>query len=96
LSWSISLTIYNKNADIPIIAFNIDDVHPHDAATCFDQDNICIRAGHHCAQLVSKWLKCTGTLRASIYLYNDKNDIDKFVISVKETIKLFQKLEGVQ
>lgn len=90
------VTVYNQNADIPIITFNVDGVHPHDAATCFDQEQICIRAGHHCAQLVSKFLKCTGTLRASIYLYNDKNDIDRFVDTLEKTIELFRKLDGEQ
>ena len=47
------VTIYNKSADLSIISFNINGVHPHDAATLFDENNICIRAGHHCAQLVS-------------------------------------------
>ncbi|NLD26318.1 MAG: SufS family cysteine desulfurase [Acholeplasmataceae bacterium] len=89
-----NLTIYNPGADIAIIAFNLKGIHPHDAATCFDQDQICLRAGHHCAQLVSKWLKCEGTLRASIYVYNSKEDIDRFLASIKKTIALFQKLEG--
>ena len=88
------ITVYNKTADIPIITFNVNGVHPHDAATCFDQNEICIRAGHHCAQLVSKFLKCTGTLRASIYLYNDKSDIDRFVDTLQKTIELFRKLDG--
>lgn len=88
------LTVYNPNADIAIIAFNIDGVHPHDAATCFDEEQICIRAGHHCAQLVTRWLKCIGTLRASIYLYNNKEDIDCFIKTIKKTISLFKKLEG--
>jgi cysteine desulfurase/selenocysteine lyase len=88
------LTIYNPGADIAIIAFNLNGIHPHDAATCFDEEQICLRAGHHCAQLVSKWLKCEGTLRASIYLYNSREDIDRFVASVRKTIALFQKLEG--
>jgi len=88
------LIIYNKNSDIGIISFNIEGVHPHDAATCFDDNNICIRAGHHCAQLVSKWLDCAGTLRASMYIYNNYEDIDKFVDAVKSTIDLFRRLEG--
>lgn len=88
------LEIYNKNADIGIFSFNIKGVHPHDAATCFDEKQICLRAGHHCAQLVTRWLNCVGTLRASFYIYNDKNDIDIFVETIKEVIELFKKLEG--
>lgn len=85
------ITIYNKESDAPIIAFNIDGVHPHDASTLFDENNICLRAGHHCAQLVTKWLKVNGTLRASIYIYNTKEDIDKFVKVVKENVEFFSR-----
>ena len=85
------ITIYNKDSDAPIIAFNIDGVHPHDASTLFDENNICLRAGHHCAQLVTKWLKVNGTLRASLYIYNTKSDIDKFVKVVKENVEFFSR-----
>lgn len=88
------LEIYNLNADIGILSFNIKGVHPHDAATCYDDLGICLRAGHHCAQLVTRWLHCVGTLRASLHIYNDFNDIDRFVEATKETIKLFTRLEG--
>jgi len=84
------ITIYNKTSDVGIISFNVDGVHPHDAATFFDEANICIRAGHHCAQLITKWLKCVGTLRASIYIYNTCEDIDKFVEVVKQTVDFFK------
>lgn len=90
-----NITIYNKNADIGIIAFNIDGVHPHDASTLFDEREICLRAGHHCAQLVSRWLKCNGTLRASMFIYNDYQDIDKFVQTVKDTIAFFGQFNEV-
>ena len=88
------LTVYNKTADVAIIAFNIDGVHPHDAATIFDERNICLRAGHHCAQLITKWLACIGTLRASIYLYNTKEDIDAFVQTVEDAVRFFKGLMG--
>ena len=83
------VTIYNKTSETPIIAFNIDGVHPHDASTLFDQNNICLRAGHHCAQLLTKWLKVNGTLRASFYIYNTKEDVEKFVFAIKENVKFF-------
>lgn len=88
------LTIYNKTAEVAIISFNVNGVHPHDAITIFDEYNIAMRAGHHCAQLITKWLKCIGTLRASLYIYNDYNDIDKFVNVLKEVVEYFKQFEG--
>ena len=88
------ITIYNKNPELPIIAFNINGVHPHDAATLFDQANICLRAGHHCAQLLTKWLGVYGTLRGSFYIYNTYEDCDKFIKTVKEAVLFFKKING--
>lgn len=84
------VTIYNRHTDTGIIAFNIDKAHPHDAATIFDEHHIALRAGHHCAQLIIKWLECVGTLRACIYIYNDYQDIDKFIEAVEEAAKYFE------
>ena len=84
------ITIYNKNPELPIIAFNIDGVHPHDAATIFDEAGICLRAGHHCAQLLTKWLNTNGTLRGSFYIYNTIEDCDKFVETVKKAVVFFK------
>ena len=88
------ITIYNKNPELPIIAFNINGVHPHDAATLFDEANICLRAGHHCAQLLTKWLGVTGTLRGSFYIYNTIEDCDKFINTVIDAVKFFEKING--
>lgn len=84
------VTIYNKTSDVGIISFNVDGVHPHDAASFFDEASICLRAGHHCAQLITKWLKCVGTLRASFFIYNTKEDVDKFITVVKQTVEFFK------
>ena len=62
-----NVIIYNESAETGIISFNIDGVHPHDAASVFDKNDVCIRAGHHCAQLITKWLDTIGTVRASFY-----------------------------
>lgn len=86
------VTIYNKTADVPIISFNITGVHPHDASTLFDEAGICLRAGHHCAQLITKWLNCIGTLRGSFYIYNTKEDADKFIEKVKEAVEFFKRM----
>ena len=76
------ITIYNPTADNPVIAFNVDGVHPHDIATMLDTHKVSVRAGHHCAQLVSKFLGVNSTLRASFHLYNDITDCDVFVSSI--------------
>jgi len=73
------ITIYNEKSDIGIINFNVDGVHPHDIATFYDAHGICIRAGHHCAQLLMSWLNQVSTLRASIYLYSTEEEIDRFI-----------------
>lgn len=84
------IIVYNKTSDTGIITFNIDGVHPHDAVTFFDGDNICMRAGHHCAQLIIKWLEVLATLRVSFYLYNTIEDCDKFIESVKNARDFFK------
>lgn len=68
---------------IGVVAFTIDDVHPHDISTILDADNIAIRAGNHCAQPLHRFYNLSSTCRASIYLYNTKDDIDKLVSSLK-------------
>lgn len=83
------VTIYNEKATTGVIAFNINGVHPHDAASVFDKNNVCIRAGHHCAQLVTNYLDVLGTLRASFYMYNTLDDIEVFIKSVKEAVEFF-------
>ena len=85
------VTIYNKTADNPVITFNIDDVHPHDIATMLDSSKVSVRAGHHCAQLVSQFLGVQSTLRASIHIYNDIHDCDVFVQSVIDARDFFRK-----
>lgn len=84
------IKIFNPYADTGVISFNIYDAHPHDAATFFDQANVALRAGHHCAQLITKWLEQLGTLRACVYVYNTKEDIDKFVSICKEAAEYFK------
>ena len=84
------ITIYTPTAETAIITFNINKAHPHDAATIFDEYHVALRAGHHCAQLITKWLDCVATLRACIYVYNDYHDIDVFVEAVKAAVKYFE------
>ena len=72
-----------------LVTFNISDVHPHDVATVLDAEGIAVRAGHHCAQPLMRWLKATATARASFYLYNTEEDIDKLVEGLVKTKEYF-------
>lgn len=72
-----------------VISFNIEDIHPQDLAQFLNEDNICIRVGHHCAQPLLETLNETSTARASFYIYNDFSDIDKLVDSIKSTLSYF-------
>ncbi|MFB6467516.1 cysteine desulfurase [Cytobacillus sp. Hz8] len=72
-----------------LVTFNLNDVHPHDVATVLDAEGIAVRAGHHCAQPLMKWLKQTATARASFYLYNTENDVDKLVEGLLKTKEYF-------
>ncbi len=67
-----------------IVSFTIDGVHPHDIASILDADNIGIRAGHHCAQPLMDYLKVGNTARASLYLYNEEEDVKKLIESIKK------------
>ena len=69
----------------------MNDVHPHDVATVLDVEGIAVRAGHHCAQPLMKWLKASSTARASFYLYNTKEEIDTFVESTNQDKGVFHK-----
>ncbi|WP_313803755.1 cysteine desulfurase [Cytobacillus sp.] len=72
-----------------LVTFNLDEVHPHDVATVLDAEGIAVRAGHHCAQPLMKWLKQSATARASFYLYNTEEDIDKLVSGLLKTKEYF-------
>lgn len=72
-----------------LVTFNLADVHPHDVATVLDAEGIAVRAGHHCAQVLMKWLKASATARASFYLYNTEEDIDKLVAGLVKTKEYF-------
>ena len=73
-----------------VISFNIADIHPHDLATIMNDHGIAIRSGHHCAQVLMQRLDVTATSRASFYIYNTKEEIDKFVNAIKEAGRIFK------
>ncbi|MEK0314331.1 cysteine desulfurase [Cohnella sp. 56] len=73
-----------------LVTFNLGDVHPHDVATVLDTEGIAIRAGHHCCQPLMRWLKVSATARASFYLYNTEEDVDRLVDALVKTKEFFQ------
>jgi cysteine desulfurase / selenocysteine lyase len=86
------LTIYgprDANKRCGLVTFNLDDVHPHDVATVLDMSGIAVRAGHHCAQPLMKWLQVSATARASFYVYNDEKDIDALVAGLRSAKEYF-------
>ncbi|BCP58350.1 cysteine desulfurase [Streptococcus suis] len=86
------LTIYGSQ-DVGkrtgLIAFNLDHLHPHDVATALDYEGVAVRAGHHCAQPLLKYLQVPATVRASFYIYNTKADCDKLVEALIKTKEFF-------
>ncbi|MFC5529359.1 cysteine desulfurase [Cohnella yongneupensis] len=85
------ITIYGPRQErAGLVTFNLGDVHPHDVATVLDTEGIAVRAGHHCCQPLMRWLKVSATARASIYLYNSEEDIDRLAQSLVRTKEFFQ------
>jgi cysteine desulfurase/selenocysteine lyase len=84
------LTLYGPPADrrAGIVSFNIDGIHPHDVAQILDLDAIAIRAAHHCCQPLMRRLDVAATNRASFYLYNTTEDVDKLAAGVRHVIEV--------
>jgi cysteine desulfurase/selenocysteine lyase len=72
-----------------VLSFTVDGVHPHDLATVLDQQGVCIRAGHHCAQPLMRRLTVPATARASFCAYSDASDADALADGVAEALRLF-------
>ena len=77
----------NKGA---VLSFTIDNIHPHDIATILDEDGVAIRAGHHCCQILHEKLGLTATARASLGVYNTKEDLDQLNSSINKCKKIFE------
>jgi cysteine desulfurase/selenocysteine lyase len=73
----------------PLVAFTLDPVHPHDVAAMLAEDSICVRSGHHCAMPLHERLGIPASTRASVYLYNKKDEIDALAVSLKKAKKAF-------
>jgi len=93
-----NIKIYNprKNKSVPIISFNLGEIHPHDVAHILNEKNIAIRAGHHCCMPLIKKLgilgtcKVSGVCRVSLSVYNTKEDVDKLIAALKEVQEVFK------
>ena len=88
------VTIYgprNLEHKAGVISFNINGVHPHDVASVLDSIGVCVRSGNHCAQPLLRKMDIDSTVRASLYMYNTKEDIDKLVIGLNKTYDMFKK-----
>jgi cysteine desulfurase / selenocysteine lyase len=72
-----------------VISFAVDGIHPHDLATIADRDQVCLRAGHHCAMPLMTRLGVPATARASFYVYTQKEEVDRLVGSVREAQRIF-------
>jgi cysteine desulfurase / selenocysteine lyase len=72
-----------------VISFSLDGIHPHDLATIADRDQVCLRAGHHCAMPLMTRLGVAATARASFYVYTQKEEVDRLVTSIREAQRIF-------
>jgi cysteine desulfurase/selenocysteine lyase len=84
------ITVYGpRDHRAGVVSFTYGDIHPHDLATILDQDGVCIRAGHHCAQPLMRRLNVAATARASFYLYNDEDDLATLIAALAKAGALF-------
>ncbi|MBR3511892.1 MAG: cysteine desulfurase [Clostridia bacterium] len=87
------LTLYmtpNVENHNGVISFNIKGVHPHDVASILDTENVCVRSGNHCAQPLLRSIGVDSTCRASFYMYNTKEDVDKLVNGLNKAYNMFK------
>lgn len=86
------LTLYgprNPKQHFGVISFNLDNLHPHDVATALDYEGVAVRAGHHCAQPLLRYMGLSSTVRASFYLYNTLDDCDRLIEAIEKTKEFF-------
>ena len=83
------VTIYGPEDSAGIVSFNVDGVHPHDTATILDDVGVAVRAGHHCAQPLMRWLGIEATARASFAAHSDSSDIEALVRGIEQVKRVF-------
>lgn len=87
------LTVYgpqDSESHTGVLSFNLEGVHPHDLATALDMEGVAVRAGHHCAQPLMKYMNLPATARASFYFYNTKADADRLIFALEATKEFFK------
>ncbi|MBT7377702.1 MAG: cysteine desulfurase [Candidatus Marinimicrobia bacterium] len=86
-----NVTIYGHAQDRgPVLSFNIEGIHPHDLAQLLDQQHICIRVGHHCAQPLLTKFGITSSARASFYVYNTTEEIDILIQGIEKAVSILK------
>jgi cysteine desulfurase/selenocysteine lyase len=85
------ITLYGPEDSAGIVSFNVDGVHPHDTATILDDAGVAVRAGHHCAQPLMRWLGIEATARASFAAHSDSSDIEALVRGIEQVKRIFAK-----
>ncbi len=89
LAGSIRCRLFGPEDSAGIVSFALDGVHPHDLGTILDEENVAIRAGHHCAQPLMDHLGVPATARASFGLYSDESDIAALLAGIERTTRIF-------
>ena len=84
-----SIRLFGPEKTAGIVSFEMEGVHPHDLGTILDEENVAIRAGHHCAQPLMEYLGVPATARASFGLYSDESDIDALLRGIERTKRIF-------
>jgi len=84
------VTLYGPEDSAGIVSFNVDGVHPHDTATILDDAGVAVRAGHHCAQPLMRWLGIEATARASFAAHSDSSDIAALVRGIDQVKRIFR------
>ena len=85
-----NVTVYNPNSESGIVLFNINDIFSEDTSLFLNHYHICVRAGNHCAKMVKDEIKIKNTCRISLYLYNTKDEIDRFIEVMKGNKEIFK------
>jgi len=83
------VTLYGPEDSAGIVSFNVEGVHPHDTATILDDAGVAVRAGHHCAQPLMRWLRVEATARASFAAHSGSSDVEALVRGIEQVKRIF-------